>query len=66
MNESPRVFESGLEVDRKSSGPKERTFKDTFLISAWVAAYVGVLIIFRVANALGRLLPSKRKSLPRS
>jgi hypothetical protein len=45
---------------------KEHSLKDTLLISAWVAAYAGVLLVFRVAQRLEGLLSSKQKALPHS
>jgi hypothetical protein len=50
----------------KVTREKERTLKDTLLISAWVAAYAGVLLVFRVARGLEGLLSSKEKALPPS
>jgi hypothetical protein len=50
----------------KVTREKERTLKDTLLISAWVAAYAGVLLVFRVAQGLEGLLSSKQKALPHS
>lgn len=57
---------SGLMPKTKVTREKERTLKDTLLISAWVAAYAGVLIVFRIAQGLESLLSSKQKVLPHS
>jgi len=50
----------------KVTREKEQTLKDTVLISAWVTAYAGVLLVFRVAQGLEGLLSSKQKALPHS
>jgi hypothetical protein len=59
MKEPSRVPESRLDVEGKRSGEKQRTLKDTLLISAGVAGYAGILIAFRVAKAVESVLSSK-------
>ena len=53
---------STLGVEGKRRGEKQRTLRDTLLISVWVTAYAGVRIAFRVANALESLLSSKQEA----
>ena len=61
MNKPQQVLVSRLDVEGKRNGQNQRTVKDTLLISAWVTAYAGVLIIFRVTTAVESLLSSSRK-----
>lgn len=51
-------------AEGKWNGEKQRTFKDTLLISAWVATYAGVLTAFRVAKALEGLFSSEQGKAP--
>jgi len=60
MMEPQRKAGSKPSVRDKRSREKPRSLKDTLLISAWVAAYGGVLVAFRVARALEGLLSSKQ------
>jgi hypothetical protein len=60
MNEPSRVPESRLDFEARRGGEKQRTLKDTLLISAWVVAYAGVLIAFRVAQVVESVLSNKR------
>jgi hypothetical protein len=61
MNERQLVTMFKLELDGHESGAKKRTLKDTLLISAWVAGYAGVLIVFRAAKFLESRLSSRQK-----
>jgi hypothetical protein len=38
--------------------------KDALLVSAWVVAYAGVLVVFRMAKALERLRKKPRSASP--
>lgn len=42
---------------------KKRTIKDTLLISAWVAAYAGVLSAFRIAKLFESGLSGKKDEI---
>jgi hypothetical protein len=48
-----------MEVEGSRSRGEKRTFKDAVLISAWIAAYAGVLFIFRAAKAVESVLSNK-------
>jgi|HubBroStandDraft_2_1064218.scaffolds.fasta_scaffold490224_2 hypothetical protein len=61
MSELQRVTMFKLERERRESRGKKRTLKDTLLISAWVAGYAGVLIVFRAARFLESRLSSRQK-----
>jgi len=42
-----------LSVEDNRNGEKpHRTVKDILLLSAWVAGYAGVLMVFRIASAM--------------
>lgn len=56
MKEAQVPLVSSLRDEGKRSGEKHRSVKDTVLLSAWVAGYAGVLVVFRVAGAVERLL----------
>jgi hypothetical protein len=60
MNKPQRVPVPRLRVGGKRSGEKQRTLKDTLLISAWLAGYAGVLIAFRVVKAVQSVLSSNQ------
>ena len=61
MSEPQRVPVSELCLVGKPGGENRRTVKDTLLISAWVTAYAGVLIVFRVTRAVESLWSGSRK-----
>jgi len=61
MSEPQRVPVSELRLVGKPGLENQRTVKDTLLISAWVTAYAGVLIVFRVTKAVESLLSGSRK-----
>jgi hypothetical protein len=61
MSEPQRVPVSELHLVGKPGLENQRTVKDTLLISAWVTAYAGVLIVFRVTKAVESLLSGSRK-----
>jgi hypothetical protein len=46
-----RVAMLSIEGNRNGEKP-QRTLKDILLISAWVAGYAGVLMVFRFASAI--------------
>jgi cytochrome c biogenesis protein CcdA len=51
MNHKPALV-AMLSVEGNRNGEKQRTLKDILLISAWVAGYAGVLMVFRFASAM--------------
>jgi hypothetical protein len=61
MSERQRATMFKQELNRHESGGKKKTLKDTLLISAWVAGYAGVLIVFRAAKFAESLLSSRQK-----
>ena len=61
MSEPQRVPVSELRPVGNPGGKNQRTVKDTSLISVWVTAYAGVLIVFRVTKAVESLLSKSRK-----
>jgi hypothetical protein len=61
MSELQRVTMFKPELDCHESGGKKRTLKDTLLISAWVAGYAGVLVVFRAAKFAESRLSSRHK-----
>jgi hypothetical protein len=61
MSEPQRVPVSELHLVGRPGLEKRRTVKDTLLISAWVTAYAGVLIVFRVTRAVESLLSRSKK-----
>ena len=61
MSEPQRVPVSELHLVGRPGLEKRRTVKDTLLISAWVTAYAGVLIVFRVTRAVESLLSRSSK-----
>jgi hypothetical protein len=61
MSEPQRMPVSESRLVGKPGGEHRRTVKDTLLISAWVTAYAGVLIVFRLTRAVESLLSRSRK-----
>ena len=59
MSELFRVPVTKEAPEESRSRVKARTLKDTFLISAWVAGYAGVPMLFRAARAVETLSSSK-------
>jgi hypothetical protein len=66
MSEPQLVPVCEVRLVGRSGREKQRTVKDTFLISAWVAAYAGVLIVFRVTGAMEGLLSRSRRGHERA
>jgi hypothetical protein len=64
MNETQQQLVSELNIEGKRYGRKHQTLTDTVLLSAWVVGYAGVLIVFRVAGAMERLMSSKQMEVP--
>jgi hypothetical protein len=52
MNEPQPPLVAMLNVKDNRNGEKQRTLKDILLLSAWVAGYAGVLMVFRFASAM--------------
>jgi hypothetical protein len=61
MSEPQRASVSELRLVGKPGGASQRTVKDTLVISAWVTAYAGVLIVFRMTRAVESLWSGSRK-----
>lgn len=66
MNELQRTPVSKLEVEGNDGRLKKRTIKDTLQISAWVAAYAGVLMAFRIAKVVENVMSGKKEEIRRS
>jgi hypothetical protein len=61
MNEPQPPLVAMLNVKDNRNGEKQRTLKDILLLSAWVAGYAGVLMVFRFASAMEILFSQASK-----
>jgi hypothetical protein len=61
MSEPQRVTASELRLVGNQGGQNQRNVKAALLISAWVTAYAGVLVVFQVTRAVESLLSRSRK-----
>jgi hypothetical protein len=61
MNEKKYWCPEGIDVAAEARREKKETLRDKVLISAWVTAYAGLLLVFRVAKSVEMLSSNTQK-----